>query len=97
MKSRLIVCFFILLSFLFFASGCNRGAAKSEITAAEQKFSELKMQGGEKLVPYEYTLAEKLLENANNEFAEVDYKNAKMFATKSKTVSESGLAEVKNK
>jgi hypothetical protein len=95
MKIRSIAFLFISLSFLLFASGCYYQAAKSDIATANQKLSELKTQGGEKLVPYEYTLAEKFLENAQREFDEVDYKNSKMFAEKSKAASESGLANIK--
>jgi hypothetical protein len=45
-------------------SGCYYFSAEKEIMVAEKSFSDLKAQGGEKLVPNECCSAEKFLENA---------------------------------
>jgi hypothetical protein len=65
--------------------------------AAEKLISELKAVGGATLVPYEYTSAEKFLENAKLEANESDYKTAKEFASRSKSASETGLSAIKKK
>jgi hypothetical protein len=65
---------FVLFSFLL--SGCYYFSAKREMQNAERLISELKAGGGEKLVPYEYTSAEKFLEVSKIEFKENDFKSA---------------------
>ena len=92
--------FAFLLALVFFSlplSGCCYFSAKNEIKSAEKLLSDLKGAGGEKLVPYEYCSAEKFLEISKEEFDENDYKHAKGFANRSKSATETGLAEVKKK
>jgi len=89
------LCILVLLTFSL--SGCYYFSATKEMKAAEQLISELKAAGGMTRVPYEYTSAEKFLENAKLEAAESDYKAAKEFATRSKSAAEAGLAEIKKK
>ena len=79
------------------ASGCYYREAKKEMRTAEQVASTLKAQGGERLVPYEYTSAEMFLKLSKEEFAENDFKAAKEFATRSKAAGEAGLTEIKKK
>ena len=89
-----------LLFFVFFSpllSGCYYFSATKEMANAEKLISELKAQGGEKQVPYEFTSAEKFLEISKIEFSDNDYKAAKGFASRSKSASEAGLTEVKKK
>ncbi len=95
MSKRVWVWFLVLAFFSLSFSGCYYAGAVKEMKAAEQSFSSLKAQGGEKLVPYEYCSAEKFLENSKMEFGESDYKQARIFATQSKTASEAGLAQIK--
>ena len=89
------LCILILLTFSL--SGCFYFSATKEMKAAEKLISELKAAGGATLVPYEYTSAEKFLENAKMEANESDYKGAKEFASRSKSAAEAGLAEIKKK
>ena len=89
------LCILILFSFSF--SGCYYFSATSERKAAEKLISELKAAGGATLVPYEYCSAEKFLEVSNLEYKEGDYKDAKAFATRSKSAAETGLASIKKK
>jgi len=56
---------FLLCSPLSFR--CIYFSANKEMKSCEQLLSELKAAGGPTLVPYEYTSAEKLLENAKME------------------------------
>jgi hypothetical protein len=86
---------FVLLS--FFLSGCYYFSATKEMKAAEQSFAELKAAGGQTLVPYEYTSAEKFLEISKIEFNEPGYKPAAEFARRSKAASQAGLAEIQKK
>ncbi len=65
--------------------------------AAQKSLSDLKAQGGEKLVPYEYCSAEKFLENSNMEFKESDYKRARDFAARSRSAADAGLAQIQKK
>ncbi len=95
MSKRIWVWFLVLAFFSLSFSGCFYGRAVKEMKAAEQSFSTLKAQGGEKLVPYEYCKAEKFLEDSKLEFGESDYKQARIFATQSRSASEAGLAQVK--
>lgn len=97
MSKRIWAFLFILILFTFSFSGCYYFSATKEMKSAEQLISELKAAGGPTLVPYEYTSAEKFLENAKLEAAESDYKAAKGFATRSKSAAEAGLSEIKKK
>ena len=78
-------------------SGCYYSKAVKEMKAADRSLSDLKAQGGEKLVPYEYCSAEKLLENAKGEAGESDWKHAGDFAARSRAASEAGLAQVQKR
>jgi len=93
------ICTFLLaLAFLSLTlSGCYYFSARNEIKEAEKLLIELKGAGGEKLVPYEYCSAESFLYGAKLEFDHNDFRIAKGFASRSKSASEAGLAEVKKK
>ncbi len=97
MSKRIWAFLFILILFTFSLSGCYYFSATKEMKAAEQLISELKTAGGPTLVPYEYTSAEKFLENAKLEANESDWKAAKEFASRSKSAAEAGLAGIKKK
>lgn len=97
MRKRNWAFLFIFIFFSFSLSGCLYEKAMKEMKAAEQLISELKAAGGPTLVPYEYTSAEKLLENAKLEASENDWTHAKEFASRSKSAAEAGLAQVKKK
>jgi predicted small secreted protein len=94
-RSWKVLAIFVLLSFLL--SGCYYSGAKKEIANAEKLLSELKGAGGDKLVPYEYTSAEKFLEISKWEFNQNDFKPAKELASRSKSAGEAGLAEIQKK
>ncbi len=94
MNSKLTI-FVVFLVFSLSLSGCCYLAAKNEIKAAEQSFSELKAAGGATKVPYEYCSAESFLEMSKMEFNQSDYREAKKFATQSKSTSTAGLAGAK--
>jgi len=85
----------LLLSFVLLASGCYYNQAKMEMKNADQLLSQLKNAGGQQKVPYEYTSAEKFLEVSRMEFDEYDYKQARNFATRSKSAAQAGLAQAK--
>ena len=85
----------LLLSFVLLASGCYYREAVNEMKNADQLLSQLKNAGGQQKVPYEYTSAEKFLEVSRMEFDEYDYKQARNFATRSKSAAQAGLAQVK--
>jgi len=87
----------VLVLFSFALSGCYYFSATKEMKAAAQSLAELKAAGGEKLVPYEYTSAEKFLEVAKIEYSEPGYKPAGEFARRSKAASQAGLAEIQKK
>jgi hypothetical protein len=89
------LCILVLFSFSF--SGCFYFSATKEMKAAEQSLAELKAAGGQTLVPYEYTSAEKFLEVSKIEFSEPGYKPAAEFARRSKAASQAGLAEIQKK
>ena len=95
MRKRTLGFLTILVIFLFLVSGCSYFSAKREMNNASRMVSELKGMDGLKLVPYEYTSAEKLLEISNKEFDQGDYFHAKGFAERSKSAAEAGLSEVK--
>lgn len=97
MNKKIWKLLMILVLLSFFATGCYYFAAKKEIKSAEKLASDLKTEGGEKLVPYEYTSAEKFLEISKMQFDEWDFKDAKGFADRSKSAAEGGLSEVKKK
>ncbi len=97
MQKRLPKLLAILVMFSFFLPGCYYFSARKEIKGAEKMFSELKAQGGQKLVPYEYCSAEKFLENAKGESDENDFKQAKDFAIRSKSAAQAGLTEIQKK
>ena len=97
MSKRICSFLFILVFFSFSLSGCYYFSATKEMKVAEQLLSELKAAGGPTLVPYEYTSAEKFLENAKLEAAESDWKATKEFATRSKSAAEACLSEIKKK
>lgn len=92
-----IWAFLFILVFFFSLSGCYYSSATKGMKAAEQLISELKAAGGQTLVPYEYTSAEKLLESARLEAGENDWKAANEFATRSQSAAQAGLAQVKRK
>ena len=89
----LLVVAFFSLSF----SGCYYFSARNEIKSAEKLVADLKAQGGEKLVPYEYCSAQKFLENARLERDENDFKVARWNAIRSKSASQAGLAEIQRR
>ncbi len=97
MNRRIWVFLLVLAFFSLSFSGCYYFSAKKEMNAAGKSFSDLKAQGGEKLVPYEYCSAEKFLEDSRMEWNESDYKQARIFATQSKSASEAGLAQIQKK
>ncbi len=97
MGKRIYLCFFIIVLFSFSFSGCYYFSATKEMKAAQQSLAELKAAGGQTLVPYEYTSAEKFLEISNIEFSEPGYKPAAEFARRSKAAAEAGLAQIKKK
>ncbi len=94
-RSWKVLAIFVLFSFLL--SGCYYFGPKKGDSKHFKSLSDLKGAGGEKLVPYEYTSAEKFLEISKLEFDENDYKTAKRFAERSKSAAEPGLAEAKKK
>lgn len=85
----------LLLVFSFLSSGCYYFSAKKETKNASGRISELKGMDGARLVPYEYTSAEKFLEISNMEYDENDFKAAKGFAERAKSAAEAGLSEAK--
>jgi len=97
MENRIPKFIVILILFSFSLSGCYYFSARSEMKEAENLISQLRAQGGEKQVPYEYTSAVKFLEISNIEFSDNDFKAAKGFASRSKSAAEAGLTEVKKK
>lgn len=97
MSKRIWIVLLVLAFFSLSLSGCYYFSARSEMKAAEKLLTDLKAQGGEKLVPYEYCSAEKFLENAKLEANESDYKTAKTMASRSKSAAEAGLAEIQKK
>ena len=97
MSKRIWVYLLVLAFFSLSFSGCYYFSAKKEMNAAERSLSDLKAQGGEKLVPYEYCSAEKFLEISKMEANESDWKHARDFADRSKAASEAGLAQVQKK
>lgn len=97
MSKRIWMFLSVLIFFSFSLSGCYYFAARGQMKTAEKLVSDLRNQGGEKLVPYEYCSAEKFLEVSKMEFDESDYKQAKKFADRSRSAAEAGLAEVQRK
>ncbi|MDI7260606.1 MAG: hypothetical protein QME90_11875 [Thermodesulfobacteriota bacterium] len=97
MNRRIFAFILMILFFSLPLSGCCYFNARNEIKSAEKLIAEMKEGGGLKLVPYEYTSAEKFLEVSKIEFQENDFKSAKGFANRSKSAAEAGLAEVKKK
>ncbi len=97
MVKRIGALAMVIFLLSFFTSGCYYFGAKKEMSAAEKMLGDLKAQGGEKLVPYEYCSAEKFLENAKLEANDNDWKHAKEFAVRSKTASGAGFAEIQKK
>ncbi len=96
--SRRIWVFFLVLGFFSLSfSGCYYFKATKAMEAAQRSLSDLKAQGGEKLVPYEYCSAEKYLEISKMEANESDWRHARDFANQSKAASEAGLAQVQKK
>ena len=87
----------VLVSFSLSLSGCYYFSATKEMKAAEQSLSQLKAAGGDKQVPYEYTLAAEYLEVSRVEFSEPGYKPAAEFARRSQAASQAGLAEIQKK
>jgi hypothetical protein len=78
-------------------TGCYYFAAKDQMKTAEQLISNLKSQGGERLVPYEYCSAERFLELSRMEFDENDYKQSKRFADRARSAAEAGLSQTKKR
>ncbi len=97
MSRRIWVYLLVLAFFSLSFSGCYYFNATKEMKAAQKSLSDLKAQGGEKLVPYEYCSAEKFLENSNMEFKESDYKRARDFAARSRSAADAGLAQIQKK
>jgi hypothetical protein len=78
---RKLFVFLLAFSLLsFFASGCAYYRAEREMKNAQALINDLKGQGGNNKVPYEYTSAEKFLEVSRLEFDEYDYHAAENFA-----------------
>jgi len=90
-----VALFVGILTLLSFVSGCYYWSAKKEIESAEALVSQLEPAGAMAIAPYEYKSAEKLLENAKEEFAENDCEHAQVFAIESKAAAEAGLAKSK--
>jgi len=97
MVKRIGTLAMVIFLLSFFISGCFYSKATKEMNAAARSLSDLKAQGGEKLVPYEYCGAEKFLEISKMEANESDWKHARDFAARSKAASEAGLAQVQKK
>ena len=97
MNRRIWVLLLVLAFFSISLSGCFYDKAMKAMNAAERSLSDLKAQGGEKLVPYEYCLAEKLLENARGEAGESDWSHARSFADRSRAASEAGLGQIQKR
>lgn len=97
MSKRIGVFLLVLAFFSLSFSGCYYFSATKAMKTAEKSLSDLKAQGGEKLVPYEYCSAEKFLENAKMEANESDWKRTRDFADRSRSASEAGLAEIQKK
>ena len=95
MNRRISRFLIILFAFSFIVSGCYYFSSMKEMDNAQRSFSELKGMDGLKLVPYEYTSAEKFLDLSKMEFDENDFIHAQDFATRSKSAAEAGLSEVK--
>lgn len=92
-RIRVLLIFLLMVSSLI--SGCYYFSSMKEMDNAQRSFSELKAMDGLKLVPYEYTSAEKFLELSKMEFDENDFDAAQEFAARSKSAAEAGLSEVK--
>ncbi len=97
MEKRIWPFLLVLSFFSSSASGCYYFSARNEIKTAERLLVDLRGEGGEKLAPYEYCSAEKFLEVSKMEFDENDFKDAKGFASRSKSAAEAGLAKIKKK
>jgi len=97
MSGRIGKFLMLFVLFSFALSGCHYFSAKREIANADKLYSDLKGQGGEKLVPYQYCSAEKFLEISRIEFDSNDFKAADRFAKRSTSASEAGLAEIQKK
>ena len=97
MSRRIWVLLLVLAFFSLSFSGCYYSKAVKAMNAAEKSLSDLKAQGGEKLVPYEYCSAEKLLEVAKQEAGESDWSHARSFADRSRAASEAGLSQIQKK
>jgi hypothetical protein len=97
MGKRIWTFLIVLVFFSFSLSGCYYFSARNEIKSAEKLVNDLKGARGATLVPYEYTSAEKFLENAKLEANDMDYKAAKEFASRSKSAAEAGLSTIKKK
>ena len=87
----------VLVFFSLSLSGCYYFSAKNQMKTAEKLVSDLKAQGGEQKVPYEYCSAESFLNMARGEFDSNDYGHSKVFSTRSIAAAQAGLAEVKKK
>ena len=97
MSRRIWVLLLVLAFFSLSLSGCYYSRAVKAMNAAGKSLSDLKAQGGEKLVPYEYCSAEKLLEVAKQEAGESDWSHARSFADRSRAASEAGLSQIQKK
>lgn len=97
MSKRGLTLLLVLVFLSSSLSGCYYFSAKKEMEDATRVLAELKNAGGPQKAPYEYCSAEKFLEVSKMEFDENDYKEAKEFATRSKSAGTAGLAEVKKK
>ena len=97
MGKRMWLLFLVVAFFSLSFSGCYYFSARNEIKSAEKLVADLKAQGGEKLVPYEYCSAQKFLENAKLERDENDYKEARGYAIRSRSASQAGLSEVQKR
>ena len=97
MIKRSFAFLIVLIFFTLSLSGCYYFSATKEMKAAQQSLAQLKAAGGEKQVPYEYTLAEQYLEVSKVEFSEPGYKPAAEFARRSSAASQAGLAEIQKK
>ena len=97
MSRRAFTFLWVMVILAFSLSGCAYFAARNEIKAAEKATAELKEAGGVRLTPYEYCSAESFLEISKYVLNENSWGKSKEFATRSKSIAEAGLVEVKKK
>ncbi len=87
----------VLVFFSLSLSGCYYFSAKNQLNTAGKLVADLKAQGGEQKVPYEYSSAQAFLEMAQMEFDQNDYSHSKNFSSRSISAAQAGLAAVGKK